>query len=208
MKSVCSLKRACDAASIISGISVGLAELRKSDRSSDETLIRQITVGDHLAMQTLVGRHQVRLYRFLHRIVRNSTLAEDLLSDVFLEVWRQAGKFEGRSSVSTWLLAIGRFKAQAALRGQVRVVELDDAMASSFADPADNPEIVLQKKYDAERLQRCVAALPSAQADVIALIYYHGRTISEVAQIMNIPEGTVKTRMFRARKELALMLSC
>jgi RNA polymerase sigma-70 factor, ECF subfamily len=129
------------------------------------------------------------------------------VSDVFLDVWRQAGAFEGRSSVSTWLLAIGRFKAQAALRRQLRVTELDDAMVSSLVDPADNPETVLQKKYDAERLQRCIAALPAAHAQTIDLVYYHDKSLSEVARIMNIPEGTVKTRMFRARKELALMLS-
>jgi len=74
--------------------------------SSDETLITRIAGGDELAMRTLFARHQVRLYRFLVRIVRDETLAEDLLSDVFLDVWRQAAQFEARAAVSTWLLAI------------------------------------------------------------------------------------------------------
>src|SRR3977135_4328979 len=79
--------------------------------SSNETLIARITGGDQLAMRTLFARHRVALYRWLLRLVGDETLAEDLLSETFLSVWRQAHRFEGRSSVSTWLLAIARNKA-------------------------------------------------------------------------------------------------
>src|SRR5436305_14681270 len=74
-----------------------------SETSSDETLIERIAGGDQLAMRTLFARHRVALYRWLMRLVRDETVAEDLLSDVFLDVWRQAASFEGRASVSTWL---------------------------------------------------------------------------------------------------------
>src|SRR6266481_1787038 len=66
---------------------------------------------DQLAMRALFGRHRVPLYRWLLRLVGDESSAEDLLSDVFLDVWRQAAAFEARSSVSTWLLAIARYKA-------------------------------------------------------------------------------------------------
>ena len=79
--------------------------------TSDEVLIARIAGGDRLAMQVLFARHHVRVYRFVLRLVRNEATAEDLISEVFLDVWRQAGKFEGRSSVSTWMLGIARFKA-------------------------------------------------------------------------------------------------
>src|SRR6185503_3556424 len=79
--------------------------------TSDEVLIGRIAGGDRLAMQVLFARHHVRVYRFVLRFVRNEATAEDLISEVFLDVWRQAGKFEGRSSVSTWMLSIARFKA-------------------------------------------------------------------------------------------------
>ena len=79
--------------------------------SSDEMLIKRIAEGDQLVMRTLFGRHRVPLYRWLLRLVGDEALAEDLLSDVFLDVWRQAAAFEARSSVSTWLLAIARYKA-------------------------------------------------------------------------------------------------
>src|SRR5271165_3992709 len=112
-----------------------------TSKASDESLVQRIAAGDQVAMRALFARHRVRLYRFLARIVRDETLAEDLVSDVFLDVWRQAASFEARSSVSTWLLAMGRYKALSALRRR-RDVGLDDKMASSLVDPADNPETV------------------------------------------------------------------
>ena len=84
--------------------------------TSDEVLISRIAGGDRLAMQVLYARHHVRVYRFVLRLVRNEATAEDLISEVFLDVWRQAGKFEGRSAASTWMLSIARFKALSALR--------------------------------------------------------------------------------------------
>ena len=79
--------------------------------SSDEMLVERIAAGDKLAMQVLFARHRTNVYRWLFRFVGNETVAEDLLSDVFFDVWRQAGRFEGRSAVTTWLLSIARFKA-------------------------------------------------------------------------------------------------
>src|ERR1700724_3871369 len=84
--------------------------------TSDEVLIGRIANGDRLAMQVLYARHHVRVFRFVIRLVRDESAAEDLISDVFLDVWREAGRFQGRSSVSTWMLAMARFKALSALR--------------------------------------------------------------------------------------------
>ena len=96
-------------------------------------------------MQTLFARHRTPVYRWLLRLVGNETLAEDLVSDVFLDVWRQASRFEGRSSVSTWLMAIARFKAISARRRRADA-ELDEVVESTLADTADNPAVVLEKK--------------------------------------------------------------
>src|SRR5260370_27434702 len=100
--------------------------------SSDEMLIRRIAEGDQLAMRTLFGRHRVPLYRWLLRLVGDEALADDLLSDVFLDVWRQAASFEARSSVSTWLLAIARHKALSARRRRPHA-ELDGKIGSILA---------------------------------------------------------------------------
>src|ERR1700680_4730030 len=102
--------------SAISQTAAALLPRQPISKASDESLVQRIAAGDQLALRALFARHQVRLYRFLARIVRDETLAEDLVSDVFLDVWRQAASFEARSSVSTWLLAMGRYKALSALR--------------------------------------------------------------------------------------------
>ena len=170
--------------------------------SSDEMLIRRIADGDQLAMRTLFGRHRVPLYRWLLRLVGDEALAEDLLSDVFLDVWRQAAAFEARSSVSTWLLAIARYKALSARRRRPDA-ELDEKVASRVADPADDPEVALQKKTRAELLRHSLARLSPEHGEVIDLVYFHGKSVKEVAEIVGIAEATVKTRMFYARKKLA-----
>src|SRR5580704_11699521 len=106
--------------------------------TSDDVLIGRIANGDRLAMQVLFARHHVKVYRFVLRFLRNESAAEDLISDVFLDVWRQAGKFEGRSAVSTWLLSMARFKALSQLRRRTEE-ELDDETAAAIEDQSDDP---------------------------------------------------------------------
>jgi RNA polymerase sigma-70 factor (ECF subfamily) len=172
------------------------------EASSDEMLIKRIANGDQLAMRLLFARHQVQLYRWLVRLVRDEASAEDLLSEVFLDVWRQAVSFEGRSSVSTWLLAIARYKALSALRRRSDM-QLDDEIAAAIPDPADNPERALQNAERTELLRRSLARLSPEHGEVIDLVYYHGKSVKEVAQIAGVAEATVKTRMFYARRKLA-----
>jgi RNA polymerase sigma-70 factor, ECF subfamily len=174
------------------------AQAPAPETSSDEMLIRRIAAGDQLAMRTLFGRHRVPLYRWLLRLVGDEALAEDLLSDVFLDVWRQAASFQARSSVSTWRLR----KALSARRRRTDL-ELDEKIAVEVADPADDPEVVLQKKTRAELLRHSLAQLSPEHGEVIDLVYFHGKSVKEVAEIVGIAEATVKTRMFYARKKLA-----
>jgi RNA polymerase sigma-70 factor, ECF subfamily len=170
--------------------------------SSDETLIERIARGDKLAMQALFARHRTPVYRWLRRFVDNETAAEDLLSEVFLDVWLQAGRFEGRSSVSTWLMSIARFKALSARRRRIDS-ELDEKTETTVADPADDPEAALQKKDRREQLRQALTRLSPEHREVIDLVYYHEQSVDECAEILGIPSATVKTRMFYARKKLA-----
>ena len=170
--------------------------------SSDEALIERIADRDQLAMRTLFARYRVALYRWLLRLVSETATAEDLLSEVFLDVWRHAAVFEGRSSASTWLLAIARNKAISARRRRPDV-ELNDELTSTLADPADDPELMLEKKDRDEVLRRSVAQLSQGHAEIIDLVYYHGKSVNEVAEVMGLNAATVKTRMFYARKKLA-----
>jgi RNA polymerase sigma-70 factor (ECF subfamily) len=84
--------------------------------TSDEALLGAIAAGDQRAMQVLYARHHVRVYRFVLRLTQDRSLAEDVVSEVFLDIWRRAGGFKGKSQVSTWMLAIARYKALSALR--------------------------------------------------------------------------------------------
>jgi RNA polymerase sigma-70 factor, ECF subfamily len=173
--------------------------------TSDEALISRIAGGDRLAMQVLFARHHVRVYRFVLRLVGNPSTAEDLISEVFLDVWRQAAKFEARSSASTWLLAIARFKALSALRRRPDE-ELDDETAAAIEDLSDNPEVTAQKKDKSAILRKCLTGLSPEHREIIDLVYYHEKSVEEVAGIVGIPEATVKTRMFYARKKLSELL--
>jgi RNA polymerase sigma-70 factor (ECF subfamily) len=173
---------------------------------SDEKLIKQIAQGNKLAMRALFARHQVRVYRFALRILRDSALAEDVVSEAFIDAWQHAGRFEGRSSVSTWLLGIARHKALTVC--QRRSGEsLDYETALNAVDPADNPEIELGRKDTASVIRRCLSALSPEHAEIIDLVYYQEKSIKEVGEILGIPDNTVKTRMFYARKRLATLIA-
>ena len=156
-------------------------------------------------MQVLYARHHVRVFRFVVRLVRDESTAEDLISEVFLDVWRQAGRFEGRSAVTTWLLAIARFKALSALRRRPGE-ELDEESTAAIEDGSDNPQTALEKKDKSELIRKCLAGLSAQHREIVDLVYYHDKSVEEVAQIVGIPENTVKTRMFHARKRLGELL--
>ena len=174
--------------------------------SSDEILVERIAAGDKLAMQVLFARHRTAVYRWLLRFVGNETVAEDLLSDVFFDVWQQAGRFQGRAPVTTWLLSIARFKALSARRRRTDA-ELDETIAATVADGADDPEITLQKKSRDELVRRAVANLSPDHREIIDLVYYHDKSVDECALVLGIPGATVKTRMFYARKKLAELVT-
>jgi RNA polymerase sigma-70 factor, ECF subfamily len=173
--------------------------------TSDEMLLEGISEGGRNAMHILYCRHNVRVYRFILRIVRDATMAEDLVSQVFLDVWRTARQFEGRSQVSTWLLSIARFKALTALR-QRRHEDIDQDDVLEIADQADTPEASLDRSNTSAILRACVAKLSPAHREIINLVYYHEKSVEEAGAIIGIPQSTVKTRMFYARKQLAELL--
>ena len=180
-------------------------DLSANPATSDEVLIGRIANGDRLAMQVLFARHHVRVFRFVLRLVREEATAEDLISEVFLDVWRQDGRFEGRSQVSTWLLAIARFKALSVLRRKPEQ-ELDEDTAEAIEDTSDTPDVTLEKKQKADAIRKCLSGLSAEHREIIDLVYYHEKSVEEVAEIVGIPEATVKTRMFYARKKLAELL--
>jgi len=178
---------------------------RSAGIATDAVLIGRIGAGDKVAMQALFARHHVRVYRFVLRLVQNQALAEDLVSATFLVVWRRADSFKGQSAASTWLLAIARFKALSELRRHSDEA-LDEETADAVEDPADDPEMAIEKKDRGEILRGCLTMLSPAHRKIIDLVYYHEKSIHEVAEIVGIPKSTVKTRVYYARKRLSHML--
>jgi RNA polymerase sigma-70 factor, ECF subfamily len=191
------LNRPQSAAAAVSAIAA-----RAGETSSDAILVNRIAAGDKLAMHTLFARYRTSIYRWLLRFVASEALAEDLLSDVFLDVWRQADRFEGRSSVSTWLMSIARYKALSARRVRTED-ELTQEIEAAIPDPSDDPEAALQEKDRGELLRQALTHLSREHREIIDLVYYHERSIAECAEIVGIPAATVKTRMFYARRKLA-----
>lgn len=177
----------------------------RADAAADTLLLSYIASGDKDAMAILFKRHHVRIYRFVARIVKDQCDAEEIVSEVFFQVWRHAGSFRAESQVSTWLLAIARNLALSALRQRPEDA-LDDAVALTLVDPADGPERAAQARDRRKLLQLCLRRLPPGERAVIDLVYYHQQTITETSQICGAPEGTIKSRLFAARKRLAALL--
>jgi RNA polymerase sigma-70 factor, ECF subfamily len=176
-----------------------------SNQQADITLVRSIAQGDKGAMQALFHRYRRQIHRFSLRLTRDQETAEDIVSEVFLEVWRHAGRFEARSRVSTWLLAIARNLAWSEMRRRP-TEELSTKVVEKLEDSADNPEIVAERNQQSTILAHCLRGLSPAHREVIDLVYYHERSVGEVSEIVGIPQATVKTRMHYARIEIARLL--
>ena len=189
----------------VRGNATGWCIRRGAESTSDEMLIAQMAAGHKGAMRILFARHQLKIYHFVLRIVRDAALAEDVVSEVFIDAWQHAGRYEGRSSVSTWLLGIARHKALTACNRRTSET-LDCEMALNVVDPANNPEAELGQKDTGTVIRRCLAMLSPEHAEIIDLVYYQEKSIKEIVDLLGIPDNTVKTRMFYARKRLALLV--
>ena len=176
-----------------------------SEPCSDAAFLLMVARGDRHAMRMLFVRHKVRVYQYALRLTNDDAIAQDIVNEVFLAVWRRAGRFEGRSEVATWLLAIARNLVATALKRRP-VQCLDQRIADSVADPADDPEVVVGKLQESSILAACLNKLSPSHREIIDLVYYREKSVKEVAEVIGIPRSTVKTRMFYARNEIAYLL--
>jgi RNA polymerase sigma-70 factor, ECF subfamily len=172
---------------------------------ADDELIARVAGSDSLALETLYTRHQSRIFRLIKRIVRNEAVAEELTNEVFVDVWRHACSYEHRSLATTWLLSIAHNRAVSALRKR-REEQWDEDEAAELQDETDTSDVVMQKAEKGRMLRKCIEALPFDQREILDLVYYHELSVSEAGTVLNIPQGTVKTRLFTARKRLSELL--
>jgi len=173
---------------------------------SDKALVQLIADEDKRALKLLYMRHHDRVRRFVTRLTGNESTAEEVVNEVFLEAWRHAGEFEGRSQVATWLMSIARFKAISECRRRSEA-QLDERSAAIIEDPSDTPAVSMDKRERGDILQRCLAKLTPLHREVINLIYYQGKKIEEVARSTGAPVNTVKTRMHHARLRMSELLA-
>jgi RNA polymerase sigma-70 factor (ECF subfamily) len=170
--------------------------------SEEAMLIAGIARGREQDLVEFYRRYQGRVYAFLLRRLGDAADAAEAANEVMLEVWRSAARFEGRSRPLTWVLGIAQHKALDRVRraaSRPHSAEIDpDALADESAGAAE----LIARAQDAERLRHCIERLPEAQRAVVHLAFYEDLGYGEIAAILECPEGTVKTRMFHARRGL------
>jgi RNA polymerase sigma-70 factor (ECF subfamily) len=163
--------------------------------------IERIAEGDRGAFENLYNAYQTRLFRYLSRMVNDANLAEELTNDVMVAVWKGAAGFKGQSKPSTWLFGIARHKALNELR-RPRPMTVEVETASAVAASETGPEGIADRNSVRQNIQRALEDLSPEHREVVELTFFQGLTYQEIAEIMQCPINTVKTRMFHAKKRL------
>ncbi|MDS9469963.1 sigma-70 family RNA polymerase sigma factor [Paracoccus sp. MBLB3053] len=175
------------------------------DQISDEVLISRIGKGDKSAMKSLYDRLSKPLYCFLRARMGDPFEAADLMQETFLEVWRGAARFEGRSSARTWIFGIARNRSVDRLRraGRVVLAEPDETVA----DETPDPEALAAAASDASKVRACMEGLSAPHRSVVELAFFQDLGYGEIAEIEGVPTGTVKTRIMHAKQLLKRCLA-
>jgi RNA polymerase sigma factor (sigma-70 family) len=185
---------------------------RSDDASGDVDVMRRIRAGDRTAVDELYERFRRPAFALARRILADDTLAEDVLQEVFLSVWRDPAAFDrGRGSVASWLLAVVHHKAVDAVRREEsqrrRQAQAEDEMALDAPMATRDVEEDAWSRVVAEQVRTAMGVLSATQREALTLAYYGGYTQREVAALTGTPLGTVKTRMLagmrRLKQELA-----
>jgi len=170
--------------------------------ADDQGAVADVGRGDRRAFESLYHRYADRVYRFAFTLLRNRHLAEEVVQETFIAVWKGAKGFEGRSQVSSWLFGIARNQAHALLRREAR-----GERARELPAPLPDPEEAFARDQLASRVWEALGRLSEAHREVVFLAYYEGMSYQDIAQMLSLPEGTVKSRMHHARRALAEVLT-
>lgn len=170
---------------------------------TNRTLLEGVTKGDTAAFKQLYHRFYHRVLRFIMRITRRVDTAEEGVNDVMLVVWRQAGAFEGRSTVATWIMGIAYRTALKLASNTARMNERFVSAESMGGDELSGPQPApIDTEVEQQWLDAGLEQLSTEHRAVVELTYFHGYSYKEIAAIMDCPVNTVKTRMFHARANL------
>ncbi|MGB4672745.1 MAG: RNA polymerase sigma factor RpoE [Azovibrio sp.] len=183
-----------------------------SEREIDQLLVEKAQQGDRHAFDTLVTKYQRKLGRLVARLVKDSAEVEDVVQEAFIKAYRALPAFRGESAFYTWLYRIGVNTAKNHLVAQGRraptSTEFNNDEAESFAEgdllrDIDTPESLLMTKQIGQTVNQAMDALPEELRNAIVLREIEGLSYEEIAQMMNCPIGTVRSRIFRAREAVA-----
>jgi RNA polymerase sigma factor (sigma-70 family) len=177
---------------------------RKPEPGSDEALLRAVATGDATALTRLYERHAGPLFGYLYRLAGDRMTAEEILQDTMLAVWRSAGAFEGRANVTTWLFGIARRQAHNRLRGRGGP---EPALLPDRPDQGAGPDEVAIAAAGGTPVAAAIDRLPEHHRDVIALVFVAGLPLADTAEVLGIPVGTVKSRLYHARAAVAAALA-
>jgi RNA polymerase sigma-70 factor (ECF subfamily) len=172
----------------------------------DAELVARVGAGDRTAMKLLYERHSAALYHFIRARLRDPFESGDVMQEVFLEIWRAAGRFEGRAAVKTWIFGIARNKAVDRMRGGARLV-LAEPDPDLPDEETPDPEAVAAAASDAARVRDCIQGLSDAHRSAIHLAFYQDLPYGDIAEIEGVPVGTIKTRILHAKRLLMHCLS-
>jgi RNA polymerase sigma-70 factor (ECF subfamily) len=178
------------------------------DDTGDARLLARIAAGDREAFERLYHLYFPRLTRFLNRVTRSLPLIEEAVNDTMLVVWKKAPSWDGSCKVSTWIFAIawrkGR-KALSSIHGVDEPVESEPDLIEAGADCQPERQFAQLRQHQA--VDAALSALPVDQRAVVQLTYFHDMGYADIADVLGCPENTVKTRMFYARRRLAVLLA-
>lgn len=170
------------------------------EQLEDVALVRRSQSGDRDAFSELVRRHQHLVYNVSYRFMRDAAQAEDMAQEAFLKAYRLLSGFRGDCSFTTWMYRVTSSVCLTELSRRKRRGEVE--MPQETGDNLATTETVPEETDLKEQIRRCVTYLSDRYATIITLYYLNGSSYDEIAQVMDVPLGTLKTWMFRARKQL------
>jgi RNA polymerase sigma-70 factor (ECF subfamily) len=176
------------------------------DPLADRELIRRVAGRDREAFETLYVRYAPRVFRYLSSQIQQREIVEETLDDVMMVVWETAARYNGTSQLSTWILGIAHFKA---LKARTRAAKVNDEFKESEHGGVESrgPEEVIAGQELMDKILQALENFSAEQRAVIELAFYHDRSYAEIAEILDCPVNTVKTRMFHARQRLETLFN-
>lgn len=169
-------------------------------------LLERLARRDESALAELHRAMARRIYAFALNRLHDEGEAESVVVDTLFDVWREPRRFRGESQLSTWILGIARNKMLMLLRGRAPIGEDVDELADELADEGLGVFEAVSQMQDRRQIFGCLETLPEAQRECLQLTFYEGCAVAEIAELQSVPQGTVKSRLFHARKAMKTCL--